>query len=346
MDETRKAIDALLNSLPNETAKMNFPEFRDISSGDRDSISRYIAENIDEAMKGRSFAQGILVFNLGRYNDDRRSVAKLGSKDVLGAVADICSNNEKYNVKLILDRDALRGKYYANIKEKSYKDTITDENITDNLDFFRSLLPHLDVGSERVDETARAMSLLVEDAQGNNPVLADVIINYSRFDLPRRSSASFAIDGGQAAEPVPYESAVVSPPETAPAKWYSHKDKMSVEEFLRAYWRPWLREDGLGVVTSEIRQLDAALGYELTKDAVRKFLPPDIKVPLLKERNETILHGIAEGRILPPIDDKKRRALEQAAARRDIALPHRGGPPVMLVRRFPRSGVHAATSSQ
>ena len=28
------------------------------------------------------------------------------------------------------------------------------------------------------------------------------------------------------------------------------------------------------------------------------------------------------------------------------ALPHRGGPPVMLVRRFPRSGVHAATSSQ
>ena len=29
-----------------------------------------------------------------------------------------------------------------------------------------------------------------------------------------------------------------------------------------------------------------------------------------------------------------------------IALPHRGGPPVMLVRRFPRSGVHAATSSQ
>ena len=30
----------------------------------------------------------------------------------------------------------------------------------------------------------------------------------------------------------------------------------------------------------------------------------------------------------------------------DTALPHRGGPPVMLVRRFPRSGVHAATSSQ
>ncbi len=29
-----------------------------------------------------------------------------------------------------------------------------------------------------------------------------------------------------------------------------------------------------------------------------------------------------------------------------FALPHRGGPPVMLVRRFPRSGVHAATSSQ
>ena len=28
------------------------------------------------------------------------------------------------------------------------------------------------------------------------------------------------------------------------------------------------------------------------------------------------------------------------------ALPHRGGPPVMLVRRFPRSGVHAATSTQ
>ena len=28
------------------------------------------------------------------------------------------------------------------------------------------------------------------------------------------------------------------------------------------------------------------------------------------------------------------------------ALPHRGGPPVLLVRRFPRSGVHAATSSQ
>jgi hypothetical protein len=28
------------------------------------------------------------------------------------------------------------------------------------------------------------------------------------------------------------------------------------------------------------------------------------------------------------------------------ALPHRGGPPVMLVRRFPRSGVHAATSAQ
>ncbi len=30
----------------------------------------------------------------------------------------------------------------------------------------------------------------------------------------------------------------------------------------------------------------------------------------------------------------------------NFALPHRGGPPVMLVRRFPRSGVHAATSSQ
>ena len=31
---------------------------------------------------------------------------------------------------------------------------------------------------------------------------------------------------------------------------------------------------------------------------------------------------------------------------RALALPHRGGPPVLLVRRFPRSGVHAATSSQ
>jgi enoyl-CoA hydratase/carnithine racemase len=30
----------------------------------------------------------------------------------------------------------------------------------------------------------------------------------------------------------------------------------------------------------------------------------------------------------------------------DRALPHRGGPPALLVRRFPRSGVHAATSSQ
>jgi hypothetical protein len=28
------------------------------------------------------------------------------------------------------------------------------------------------------------------------------------------------------------------------------------------------------------------------------------------------------------------------------ALPHGGGPPEMLVRRFPRSGVHAATSTQ
>ena len=28
------------------------------------------------------------------------------------------------------------------------------------------------------------------------------------------------------------------------------------------------------------------------------------------------------------------------------ALPHRGGPPVLLVRRFPCSGVHAATSPQ
>ncbi|MEZ6001930.1 hypothetical protein [Hyphomonas sp.] len=30
----------------------------------------------------------------------------------------------------------------------------------------------------------------------------------------------------------------------------------------------------------------------------------------------------------------------------NTALPHRGGPPVLLVRRFSRSGVHAATSSQ
>ena len=33
-------------------------------------------------------------------------------------------------------------------------------------------------------------------------------------------------------------------------------------------------------------------------------------------------------------------------AANDGALPHRGGPPVLLVRRFPRSGVHSATSSQ
>jgi len=37
---------------------------------------------------------------------------------------------------------------------------------------------------------------------------------------------------------------------------------------------------------------------------------------------------------------------ELVRAGHEVALPHRGGPPVLLVRRFPRSGVHAATSAQ
>ena len=300
---------------------MDFSEFRDISTGDIESISRLISENIEIAMKNQRYAQGVLVFNLNRYNDDRRSVPKLRVKDVLSVVAESCTKNTKYRVKLILDQSSKFDKYYANIKEISFEDKEIEENVTDNLRLFRSLLPHLDVSAERVDETAKAMSLLVEDALGRSPVIASMIINYASFDVSQRPAAVPVADENRQGGAVPYESAVVSPPEVAPAKWYAHKDKMSVEDFLRAYWRPWLRENGLGIVTSEIRQLDAALGYELTKDAVRKFLPPDVRVPLLKERNETILHGIAEGRILPPIDDKKRRALEQAASRRDIALP-------------------------
>ena len=40
-----------------------------------------------------------------------------------------------------------------------------------------------------------------------------------------------------------------------------------------------------------------------------------------------------------PIDSLNRRLGE-------VGLPHRSGPPDLLARRFPRSGVHAATSPQ
>ena len=82
----------------------------------------------------------------------------------MSVVAESCTKNTKYRVKLILDQSSKFDKYYANIKEISFEDKEIEENVTDNLRLFRSLLPHLDVSAERVDETAKAMSLLVEDA--------------------------------------------------------------------------------------------------------------------------------------------------------------------------------------
>lgn len=84
-------------------------------------------------------------------------------------------------------------------------------------------------------------------------------------------------------------------PEKAPVLWNRDTPVRDVPDFIKEHYQPWLRDDGSGIVRTDLKQLDPDL-YEALNGYLKNYkLPDDCPVPPLKVRNSYLLAQMEQG---------------------------------------------------